>query len=349
MEINGNLSMFLSTVPFIVVVSTLVSVYAQEHITDVNIFKSIAIQPVQIGSIYEISERLYSLGLDDKSDKTKRTVASQSTVDFMGNFPTDFLRFDNKELPGNLRDGVEKDKIFNNNPQFGQNDKKFSIDDDNNIQFDKNNNDDTIISQIENDKNQVIIGGGDDTQIQKDKNQVIIGGGDEIQNINQVDYNKWQTNIDVDYTNKENNNEINQVEVKDNKCPTQSETIQLNDKISAFGVIILAGYEPCKVKDGSVTLNLPSNPNLTFTVIHFDDNSEDQKGAMVDLAKVHDIGSENTLYKVELDDSMTGIEPVTNKKVTIQDINTLALFNNGKETIEFKSDNSVAITSILEK
>ena len=112
---------------------------------------------------------------------------------------------------------------------------------------------------------------------------------------------------------------------------------------------MLAGYEPCKVKDGSVTLNLPSDSNLAFTVIHFDDNSDNQNGAMVDLVKVQNIGSKNALYKIELDNSMTGIEPVTQKEVTIKKINTLALFNNGKEPIEFNSENSVAITAILDK
>lgn len=367
MRFNGT-SIFLSTVSFIALVSTLNSVCAQETTTG-----------SQSGSIYEINNIVYSLGLNDKSDITERIGMSISQIDFMGNFQTDsnsfvkyvpnsafvvfekyekfrkgdnilqYLRFDKNELPGNLGDGLERDNIFNNNPQFGQNNEKFRINNDNNIQFDKNNNDDTIISQFQRDRNQEIIDSGDNTQIQRDKNQVIIGSGNDIQNINQADYNKWQTNIDVDYTNKENNNEINQVEVKNDKCPTQTQTIQLNDKISPFGVIILAGYEPCKVNDGSVTLNLPNNPNLAFTVIHFDDNSDDQKGAMVDLDKVHDIGSKNILYKIELDASMTGIEPVTNNKVTIQQINTLALFNNGKEPIEFNSDNSVAITSILDK
>ena len=46
---------------------------------------------------------------------------------------------------------------------------------------------------------------------------------------------------------------------------------------------------------------------------------------------------------------MTGIDPVTGKKKTIDDINGLALYNTATKSIDFKSGNSLALTAVLKK
>ena len=46
---------------------------------------------------------------------------------------------------------------------------------------------------------------------------------------------------------------------------------------------------------------------------------------------------------------MTGIDPVTGKKKTMDEINGLALYNTGTKSINFKSGNSLALTAVLQK
>ena len=46
---------------------------------------------------------------------------------------------------------------------------------------------------------------------------------------------------------------------------------------------------------------------------------------------------------------MTGIDPVTRKKITLDEINGLALYNTAKKPLNFKSGNSLALTAVLKK
>jgi hypothetical protein len=46
---------------------------------------------------------------------------------------------------------------------------------------------------------------------------------------------------------------------------------------------------------------------------------------------------------------MTGIDPVTGKKKTLDEINGLALYNTATKSIDFKSGNSLALTAVLKK
>ena len=46
---------------------------------------------------------------------------------------------------------------------------------------------------------------------------------------------------------------------------------------------------------------------------------------------------------------MTGTDPVTGKKKTMDEINGLALYNIGTKSLDFKSGNSLALTAVLKK
>ncbi|MDX1373783.1 MAG: hypothetical protein R3321_15015, partial [Nitrososphaeraceae archaeon] len=92
---NNNLTLvtLLSTLSFLVAVSTLYSVYAQENTTESDIPKFFAIQHAQSGSLSEINTTAYSLELNDVSDKTilfsdrpDRIVKTESTTSFIGNW-----------------------------------------------------------------------------------------------------------------------------------------------------------------------------------------------------------------------------------------------------------------------
>ena len=83
----------LSALSILVAVNSLHSVYAQENMTNPNMIKFFAIQHAQSGSISEINATVYSLELNEVSDKTilfsdrpDRIVTSESTSDFIGNW-----------------------------------------------------------------------------------------------------------------------------------------------------------------------------------------------------------------------------------------------------------------------
>ncbi|MGD1834784.1 MAG: hypothetical protein ACPKQO_03590 [Nitrososphaeraceae archaeon] len=82
----------LSTLSVIVIVTSLDVVYAQENQTAIET-QFFAIQHANSGSLSQINETVYTLELNDVSDKTilfsdrpDRIVKSVSTVDFIGNW-----------------------------------------------------------------------------------------------------------------------------------------------------------------------------------------------------------------------------------------------------------------------
>ena len=86
----------LSILSILVIVSTSVSVYAQENKTESELPKFFAIQHAKSGSIVQIFDKMaYSLKLNDVSDKTvlfsdrpDRIITSVSTSKFISNWST---------------------------------------------------------------------------------------------------------------------------------------------------------------------------------------------------------------------------------------------------------------------
>ena len=114
-------------------------------------------------------------------------------------------------------------------------------------------------------------------------------------------------------------------------------------------VIILADFEPCKLKDGRSTLSIPNNPYLKFVVLSIDKKGNTHKGAMIDLEKVQNINKNNGLYLVNFNSKMSGENPVSEKKITVKNINGLALYNLSEKPIQFNTGNSLALTAVLKK
>ncbi|MDW0149729.1 MAG: hypothetical protein QOK89_05040, partial [Nitrososphaeraceae archaeon] len=173
-----------------------------------------------------------------------------------------------------------------------------------------------------------------------------------VQVSNQVTNNYFKNKIKVDIDNDRDNDNvkiIKKVYKRDNSCPTQSDSIQLKGKILPKGVIVLADFEPCELKDGRATLNVPDTPNLKFVVLFIDKKENNHEGAIVTKQKVQSLSKDNGLYVVNFDNKMTGIDPVTGKKLTLDEINGLALYNTAKKPLNFKSGNSLALTAVLKK
>ncbi|MGZ5510804.1 MAG: hypothetical protein ACXWFC_10065, partial [Nitrososphaeraceae archaeon] len=173
-----------------------------------------------------------------------------------------------------------------------------------------------------------------------------------VQVSNQVTNNYFKNKIKIDIDNDRDNDNvkiIKKVYKRDNSCPTQSDSIQLKGKILPKGVIVLADFEPCELKDGRATLNIPGNPNLKFVVLFIDKKGNDHEGAIITKQKVQSLSKDSGLYVVNFDNKMTGIDPVTGKKITLDKINGLALYNVAKKALDFKSGNSLALTAVLQK
>jgi hypothetical protein len=177
-----------------------------------------------------------------------------------------------------------------------------------------------------------------------------------IQNIVQKAYqatnNYFKNKIKVDINDEKDNDNvkiIKKVYKRDNTCPTQSDSTLLKGKILGKGVIVLADFEPCELRDGRATLNIPNNPNLKFVVLSIDKKGNEHDGIIAYKQKIQSLGKDSSLYVVNFDDRMTGIDPVTGKKKTIDDINGLALYNTATKLLSFKSGNSLALTTVLKK
>ena len=195
--------------------------------------------------------------------------------------------------------------------------------------------------------------------IQQIGTQIAIGDNinqNTIQNIVQKSYqvtnNYFKNKIKVDIDDDDDNDDvkvIKKVYKRDNSCPTQSDSIQLKGKILGKGVIVLADFEPCELRDGRATLNIPTHPNLKFVVLSLDKKGNEHDGITVTKQKIQSLGKDSGLYVVNFDDKMIGNDPITGKKKTIDNINGLAIYNTATKSLNFNSGNSLALTAVLKK
>jgi hypothetical protein len=195
--------------------------------------------------------------------------------------------------------------------------------------------------------------------IQQIGTQIAIGDNinqNTIQNIVQQSYqvtnNYFKNKIKVDIDDDDDNDNvkvIKKVYKRDNSCPTQSDSIQLKGKILGKGVIVLADFEPCELRDGRATLNIPTHSNLKFVVLSLDKKGNEHNGIIVTKQKLQSLGKDSGLYVVNFDDKMIGNDPITGKKKTIDDVNGLAIYNTATNSLNFNSGNSLALTAVLKK
>ena len=83
------------------------------------------------------------------------------------------------------------------------------------------------------------------------------------------------TNIDKQYIISSNKN----------TCPTQSETVALNGKINPKGIRILADFDPSRISDGSVTLNMPYTGSIKLALLFIDNVGNNNAGVLVKPTK----------------------------------------------------------------
>ena len=90
---------------------------------------------------------------------------------------------------------------------------------------------------------------------------------------------------------------------------------------------------------------MPDTRNIKLAVLHIDRTGNNNVGTLVNPIKIQDISTKQALYTIELDDVMTGINPLTGQKTTVTNINGLALYNVGNNAIQLESGNIAALTA----
>ena len=96
-------------------------------------------------------------------------------------------------------------------------------------------------------------------------------------------------------------------------------------------------------------LNIPNNPNLKFVVLSIDKKGNNHEGAIITKQKIQSVSKDSGLYVVNFDDQMSGKNPVTGKKIALDKINGLALYNTSTKSINFQSGNGLALSAVLKK
>lgn len=136
-----------------------------------------------------------------------------------------------------------------------------------------------------------------------------------------------------------------------NTCPAQSSTVALSGKINPKEIRFLGDFYPCYIEDGGVTLNIPDTQNIKLAVLSMDENGNYYQTALINPIKIQKIDVNQTLYLVELNDTMTGINPNTGQKTSVTNINGLTLYNDGNNAVQFISagNNIAALTATFTK
>ena len=137
------------------------------------------------------------------------------------------------------------------------------------------------------------------------------------------------------------------IKYRTTKCLTQASTIPLTGSIGPKTPVLLGDYYPCELKDGRATLNLPDNPDLQFMFLHVDKYGNEYEGVTVPMERMQSLTKDNALFVVQFDNDMDGQDPITGEYQNVEDINVIALYNQGKHTIDFKLGNSLAVSALL--
>ncbi|HEX5187115.1 MAG TPA: hypothetical protein VFV86_09520 [Nitrososphaeraceae archaeon] len=130
-------------------------------------------------------------------------------------------------------------------------------------------------------------------------------------------------------------------------CPTQTENIPLAGGIEPQGIRVLADLDPCTISDGSITLNIPYTSDIKVAVMYLDKTGNNHQTALIDPTPIQMLSNGQGLFKLDLNQLMTGKDTNTGQIITLGKINGLALYNSGVNQIPFGPSNSAALTTIL--
>jgi hypothetical protein len=114
------------------------------------------------------------------------------------------------------------------------------------------------------------------------------------------------------------------------------------------GMRVIAILSPCHLLDGSVLLNLPTN-GIDIVAAHLV-GGEAVEGIVVTKQFVSNLGNGQSLYSMDLNQTMSGVTPNGGEPETLDDnTNAILLWNNEGEDVEFNADNTLALNIISQR
>ena len=152
-------------------------------------------------------------------------------------------------------------------------------------------------------------------------------------------------------------NQTNQaLYAKSHACSFISGNLSLTGEIKPNDIRIIVFSYPCKFDSGSVMLKIPDN--LTLIAGHF--GNESSEATIIPMQKIQSLtlndsslgpsSTSSSIYSAYVNGHMRGEHPSNDDLSSVNDANTLLLWNsNDNQSMVFGSDNSVLSSIYLSK
>jgi hypothetical protein len=111
------------------------------------------------------------------------------------------------------------------------------------------------------------------------------------------------------------------------------------------GMRVIATLSPCHLLDGAVLLNLPNN-GIHLVVANVV-TGQPVNAIAVNKQLVANLGDGQALYSVDLNEVVSGTTPNKGTQATLNDnINTILLWNDAGQSVNFRADNNLGLNII---
>jgi len=134
-------------------------------------------------------------------------------------------------------------------------------------------------------------------------------------------------------------------------CAPVAATIMLGPSTMEDGEarILAAFVDPCVLNDGTVLLNLPDEQGIQLVAPNIQDGQTTQS-ATIPLQRIAPVTQGQVLFGADLNEQVTGPDQARGDSATLNgNINTLFLWNNSGQAVEFVEDHSVALNTFLRR
>jgi hypothetical protein len=143
------------------------------------------------------------------------------------------------------------------------------------------------------------------------------------------------------------------------RCPCEwvdSEIVKQGKSFfSAYGMRVLADVRPFHVIDGHVALDLPRETGrqqsaVKVVALELDNNNKVVHAITLNPIKIGNLNSAESLYHVNLAETMSGKNPFTNRADKVTEWTDLLLWNSDKKNgLAMVDDNQVSVTIVADR
>jgi hypothetical protein len=143
------------------------------------------------------------------------------------------------------------------------------------------------------------------------------------------------------------------------RCPCEwvdSEIVKQGKSFfSAYGMRVLADVRPFHAIDGHVALDLPretgkQQSDVKVVALELDNNNKVIHAITLNPIKIGNLNSAESLYHVNLAETMSGKNPFTNRADKVTEWTDLLLWNSDKKNgLAMVDDNQVSVTIVADR